>query len=48
MRFGFVAVFSVENEVGIDENISVGYKCESGILSNAAKCSCDLTLLTIE
>jgi hypothetical protein len=26
VRFGFVAVFRVENEVGIDENISVGYK----------------------
>ena len=26
--FGFVAVFGVKNEVGIDENISVGYKCE--------------------
>ena len=25
-RFGFVADFSAENEVGIDENISVGYK----------------------
>ena len=26
--FGFVAVFGVKNEVDIDENISVGYKCE--------------------
>lgn len=26
--FGFVAVFGAKNEVGIDENISVGYKCE--------------------
>ena len=25
-RFGFVAVFSDGNDVGIDENISVGYK----------------------
>ena len=28
--FGFAAVFSVENEVGIDANISVGYKSEIG------------------
>lgn len=27
-KFGFVAVFGAKNEVGIDENISVGYKCE--------------------
>ena len=26
LKFGFVAVFRSENEVGIDENISVGYK----------------------
>ena len=26
MSFGLVAVFSTENVVGIDENISVGYK----------------------
>jgi len=26
LDFGFVAVFSIENEVGIDENSSVGYK----------------------
>ena len=26
LKFGFVAVFSGENEVGIDKNISVGYK----------------------
>ena len=28
-RFGFAAVFKVENKVGIDENISVGYKYQS-------------------
>lgn len=27
-RFSFVAVFSAVNEVGIDKNISVGYKGE--------------------
>ena len=27
-KFGFVANFSADNEVGIDENISVGYKGE--------------------
>ena len=29
MKFGFVAVFRSENEVGIDDNISVGHKCQS-------------------
>ena len=29
-RFGFVAVFRAENEVGNDENISIGYKGEMG------------------
>ena len=29
MEFDFVAVFSIGNEVGIDENISVSYKAES-------------------
>ena len=28
-RFSFVAVFGAGNEVGINENISVGYKGES-------------------
>ena len=28
-KFGFAAVFRAENEVGIDENISVGHKCQS-------------------
>ena len=28
MRFAFVAVFGAGNEVGIDENFSVGYKGE--------------------
>ena len=29
-RFGVVAVFKVDNEVGIDGCVSVGYKCEIG------------------
>ena len=33
VRFGFTAVFSTTNEVGIDENISVGYKCEFAIIA---------------
>ena len=48
MRFGFVAVFSVENEVGIDENIPIGYKGESKILDNAALCYVGWRLLTVE
>ena len=32
MRFVFVAVFSVEYEVGVDENFSIGYKGEITLL----------------
>ena len=32
-RFGVVAVFKVDNEVGIDGCVSVGYKCEIGAAS---------------
>lgn len=28
MSIAFVAVFRIENEVGIDGYISIGYKCE--------------------
>lgn len=32
-EFGFVAVFRVMNEVGIDIHISIGYKWETGAAS---------------
>lgn len=46
-RFGFVAVFRAGNEVGIDENISVGYKAESMWTFLSAKALCNLALAIV-
>lgn len=47
LEFDFVAVFSIGNEVGIDENISVSYKAESMWTFLSAKIHYNLVLAIV-